>query len=139
MSAVVETRPRLGARLARLVGLGLVAAVAAAVVTTLVAALLKALGADFEVDGGAIPVAGFGSITFMFSVVGVVLAAVLLRWSPRPADHFLRVAVVLTALSLVPPVLWGHGAGTILALVVLHLVAAAVMVSATVRILRRLA
>ena len=138
MSATTTAPPtRFGARLGRLVAAGLLAAVGAAVATVVVAAGLSALGADFEVDGGAIPIAGFGSITFLFSVVGIVIAAVLLRFSTRPDQRFLTVAVVLTALSLVPPVLWGHGAGTVLALVVLHLVAAGVMVPALVRVLRR--
>ncbi|WP_207208638.1 DUF6069 family protein [Nocardioides oleivorans] len=137
MSATTVARTGFGSRLGRLVAAGLLAAVGAAVATVLVAVLLEALGADFEVDGGAIPVAGFGSITFLFSVVGIVIAALLLRFSADPDRRFLTVAVVLTALSLVPPVLWGHGAGTVLALVVLHLVAAGVVVPALVRVLRR--
>ncbi|SEB78761.1 hypothetical protein SAMN04489844_1060 [Nocardioides exalbidus] len=137
MSATTLAPSGFASRLGRLVAAGLLAALVAAVVTAAVAALLEALGADFEVDGGAIPIAGFGSITFLFSVVGVMVAAVLLRFSARPEQWFVTIAVVLTAASLVPPVLWGHGAGTVLALVVLHLVAAGVMVPALVRVLRR--
>ena len=139
MSEAVLSPTSYARRLGRLAGLGLVAAVASALATTLVAVVLEALGADYEVDEGTIPVAGFGSITFFFCLVGLVVAAVLLRWSPNPVRHFVQVAAVLTALSLVPPVLWGHGPGTVLGLVVLHLVAAAVMVTATTRILRRVA
>ena len=136
MSEAVLSPTSYARRLGRLVGLGLVAAMASALATTLVAVVLEALGADYEADGGTIPGAGFGSITFFFCLVGLVVAAVVLRWSPDPARHFLQVATVLTALSLVPPVLWGRDVGTTLALVVLHLVPAVVMVPSVVRLLR---
>ena len=56
---------------------GFVATLAAMVATTLVAALEQAVGVDFEVpDGGeAIPLAGFAVVTGVFSVVGIVIAA----------------------------------------------------------------
>ena len=75
-------------------------------------------------------------MTGFFSLVGVVLAAALLRWSARPAERFVRTTVALTAVSLVPPVLSGAGAATVVTLVALHLVAAAVMVPALARSLR---
>ncbi|CAM3652417.1 DUF6069 family protein [Nocardioides zeicaulis] len=134
MSAVVGTRS--GARLGRLAGAGLLAAVGTAVVTTAAAALLHLGGVDFEVDGGEVPVAGIGTVTFVASSVGVLLAVALRWWSARPAEHFVRVAFVLTALSLVPPVLWGRGAGTVVALEALHLLAAVVMIGAMARLLR---
>ena len=96
----------------------------------------RLVGADFEVDGGDVPVAGIGTITFLAASVGVLLAVAVRRWSPRPAELFVRVAVVLTAVSQVPPLLWGHGAGTVVALVALHLLAATVMITATARRLR---
>ena len=133
MSDATLVRTTYAAQLRRLAATGLLATVVAMVVTALAAALLKALGVDFVVDGGEIPVAGFASITGLFSVVGIVIAAALLRWSARPAEHFVRIALALTALSLVPPVLWGSGAGTVAGLIVLHLVAAAVMIPALAR------
>jgi hypothetical protein len=74
------------------------------VATTLAAALTQAVGVDFEVpDGGdTIPLSGFAVVTGFFSVVGIVLAAALLRWSARPAQRFVETAVTLTALS------WGY-------------------------------
>src|SRR5437899_2905548 len=92
-------------RLRGLAGTGLVATLAAMVATTLAAALAQAVGVDFEVpDGGeTIPLSGIAVVTGFFSVVGVVMAAALLRWSARPAERFVRVAVSLTAISLVPP------------------------------------
>lgn len=75
-------------------------------------------------------------MTGFFSVVGVVMAAALLRWSARPAERFLRTAVTLTAISLVPPVLSGADTATTTALLGLHLVAATVMIPTLARSLR---
>lgn len=125
-------------RFRRLVGDGLAATLAATVAAGLVAAVARAAGVDFEVDGGeTIPVSGIAFQAGVFSLVGVGLAAALLRWSARPADLFVRAAVTLTAISLVPPVVWGSDAGTVVALVGLHLVVAAVMVPALAVSLRR--
>jgi hypothetical protein len=117
---------------------GLVATSAAMVATTLAAALARAAGVDFEVpDGGeAIPLPGFAVVTGFFSLVGVALAAVLLRWSSRPAYRFMRTAGSLTAVSLVPPLVSGADPTTVTALVGLHLVAAAVVIPALARSLR---
>ena len=94
-----------------LVGKGLLAAVATAAATTLVAALAKAAGVEFEIpDGGeTIPLSGIAFVTGVFSVVGVVIAAALLRWSAQRAKRWVQIAVTLTAISLVPP--WLVGAG----------------------------
>ena len=127
-------------RVSGLLGRGLLAVVVAMVATASVAAVARAVGVDFEVpDGGAesIPVSGVAVVTGVFSVVGVVLAAGLLRWSARPAPRFLQTALPLAALSLVPPFLAGADGGTTASLVTLHLVAAAVMVPALTRTLRR--
>ena len=75
-------------------------------------------------------------VTGFFSLVGVVIAVALLRWSAHPARRFVWTAVSLTAISLVPPLLSGASTGTITTLVVLHLVAATVMIPALVRGLR---
>lgn len=117
---------------------GVVAMLVAVVATTLAAALAKAMGVDFEVDGSGrtIPLSGFAVMTAFFSIVGVVLAAALLRWSARPAQRFVQVAVTLTAISLVPPFLSEGKGATVTALVALHLVAAAVMIPALARSLR---
>ena len=125
-------------RLLGLVGTGFIATLAAMVATTLAAALARAVGVDFEVpDGGeTIPLSGFAVVTGFFSVVGIVIAAGLLRWSARPAERFVRTAVSLTAISLVPPLLSGANPATITALCGLHLVAAAVMIPTLARSLR---
>ena len=117
---------------------GLVAAIAAVVATTLAAALAQAVGVDFEVpDGGeTIPVSGFAVVTGFFSVVGIVIAAALLRWSARPAQRFVWTAVSLTAISLVAPFLSGANTATTTALLGLHLVTATVMIPTLARSLR---
>jgi uncharacterized protein DUF6069 len=118
-----------------LVVTGVLATLAAMVVTTLAAALARAAGAGFEIpDGGeAIPLGGFAVVTGVFSLVGVVIAVALLRWSARPAQRFRWTAISLTVLSLIPPLVSGADAGTIAALLGLHLVPAAVMIPALVR------
>ncbi|MFI7540756.1 DUF6069 family protein [Actinoplanes sp. NPDC049599] len=121
-----------------LAGVGLVATLAAMVATTLAAALARAAGVDFQIpDGGeTIPLSGFAVVTGFFSVVGVILAVALLRWSAHPANRFVATAVSLTVISLVPPLLSGADAATVTALLGLHLVPAAVMIPALARSLR---
>lgn len=116
---------------------GFVATIAAMVATTLAAALAQAVGVDFAIsDGETIPLPGFAVVTGFFSIVGVVVAVALLRWSARPAERFVWTAVSLTAISLVPPLLSGADTPTTAALLGLHLVAATVMIPILVRALR---
>lgn len=121
----------------RLVVLGLEVTVAAAVLNAGVAAVARAAGVDLEVTGGeAIPVSGIALVTAVFSVVGIGIAAALQRWSDRPVQWWWRTTVALTAVSLVPPFLAATDAATALALVLLHLLAAALVVPAVARTLR---
>ncbi|MET9880614.1 DUF6069 family protein [Actinacidiphila glaucinigra] len=122
-------------RLRRLAGTGFIAVLAAMVATTLAAALAHGVGVDFEVpDGGeTIPLPGFAVVTGFFSVVGIVIAVALLRWSDHPARRFVWTAVSLTAISLVPPLLSGANTGTTTALLGLHLVPATVMIPTLAR------
>ncbi|MFF0345558.1 DUF6069 family protein [Kribbella sp. NPDC004875] len=122
-----------------LVRTGVIAALATMLAVTLVAALAQAVGVDFEIpDGGeSIPVAGFAVVTGFFSLVGVVIAVALRRWTARPAVPFLRTTAALTAVSLVPPTISGANATTVTALLALHLVAAGVMIPALTSSLRR--
>lgn len=125
-------------RLRGLAGTGFIAALAAMVATTLAAALARSAGVDFEVpDGGeTIPLPGFAVVTGFFSVVGVVIAGALRRWSARPVGRFVLTAVSLTAISMVPPLLSGANPATTTALLGLHLVAATVMIPTLSRSLR---
>ena len=116
---------------------GFVATLATVAATTLAAALAQAVGVDFEIaDGEAIPLSGIAVVTGFFSAVGVLMAAAFLRRSARPSERFVWTAVSLTAISLVPPLLAGANTGTTIALVGLHVVAAAVMIPALARSLR---
>jgi hypothetical protein len=125
-------------RLRGLAVTGFFATLAAMVATTLTAALAQAVGVDFEVpDGGeTIPLAGFAVVTGFFSVVGIAIAAALLRWSARPAERFVWAAVSLLAISLVPPLLSGANTLTTTSLLGLHLVAATVLIPTLARSLR---
>jgi hypothetical protein len=125
-------------RLRRLVVTGFIPTLAAMVATTLAAALAQAVGVDFEVPegGDAIPLSGLAVVTGFFSVVGIVIAVALRRWSARPAERFVWTAVSLTVISLVPPLLSGANTATTAALLGLHLVAATVMIPTLARSLR---
>ncbi|HEU5108568.1 MAG TPA: DUF6069 family protein [Micromonosporaceae bacterium] len=125
-------------RLGGLAVTGVIATLAAMVATTLAAALARAVGVDFQIpDGGeTIPLSGFAVVTGFFSVVGVVIAVALLRWSARPAERFVWTTVSLTAISLVAPLLSGADAATTTALLGLHLVPATVMIPTLARSLR---
>jgi hypothetical protein len=125
-------------RLRGLAVTGFIATLAATMATTLAAALARAIGVNFEVpDGGeTIPLSGFAVVTGFFSVVGIVIAVALLRWSAHPAERFVWTAVSLTAISLVPPLLSGANTATTTALIGLHLVAATVMIPTLARSLR---
>lgn len=125
-------------KIRRLAGTGLLATLAAMTAVLLAAALAKTTGVDFELpDGGeTIPLPGFATVTGFFSVIGVVIAAALQRWSAHPANRFRWTAGSLTALSLAAPFLAGGNAATTATLLALHLVAAAVMIPALTRTLR---
>src|SRR4029453_13957026 len=138
VAGLASGRTRPARRLGGLAGTGLVAALAAMVATTLGAALAQAVGVDFEVpDGGeTIPLAGVAVVTGVLSVVGMVIAVALVRWSARPATRFVGTAGALTAISLVAPLLSGATTATTTALLGLHLVAATVLILTLARSLR---
>ena len=124
-------------RLVGVVRTGQLASLVAVVATTAAAGLATALGVELEVpeDGETIPLSGIAFVTGVFSLAGVVIAAALARWTSRPRRNFVRTTLVLTALSLVPPWVVGAAASTSVTLVVLHLVAAAVVIPTLARTL----
>ena len=133
-----SSRKSYARRLRKLAATGFIATLAAMLATTLAAVLAQAVGVEFVVSHGGelIPLSGIAVMTGFFSVVGVVMAAALLRWSTRPAELFVWTAVTLTAISFVPPLLSGATAATITALMGLHLIAATVMIPTLSRSLR---
>jgi hypothetical protein len=108
---------------------GVAAAVVASVATTSLAALASAAGVSFaDRTGASIPIAAFAQLTLVFSLVGVGIAAAMARKARRPRVTFVRTALVLTALSYVPDLTFGFGAGSAATLITLHTVAAAIVV-----------
>jgi len=112
---------------------GAIAGLVAAGAVTVVAALARALDVGLEVDGEAIPLAGFAQVTVISVLIGLVLASVLARRARHPQAAFTRTTVALTALSCVPSVLLPSETGARVALVLTHLVAAAIVIPAVAR------
>lgn len=117
---------------------GLAATLVAIAVNALVVALAQAAGVDFEISDGqeAIPLSGIAFVTGVFSLVGVVIAVALLRWSARPAERFAWTAMSLAAISLIAPFLAGAGFATTAALLGLRIIPAAVMIPTLARSLQ---
>lgn len=105
---------------------GLIAATA----TTLVAAVAAASGVSLDIAGEPIVLFAFPQLTFVFTMVGLALAAGLRRWSGNPRRTWLRTTVALTALSFVPDVLADADVSTRLVLMLTHLVAASIVIPA---------
>ena len=107
----------------RLLRVGLLAGVVAAVVTMAVAGLAGAAGATFEVQGEAIPLPAFA----LWSIIGGLIGGALARLLRSPG-RFVTVAMVGTALSLIPPLALPDAAATKAVLVLTHLVAASIII-----------
>jgi hypothetical protein len=109
---------------------GVAASVGAAVATTAIAALASADGVSFatEPGGPGIPPLGFAQLTLIFSLIGVGIAAVMARKARRPRSTFVRTAVALTALSVVPDLTFGFDTPSAVSLITAHTVAAAIVV-----------
>src|SRR5947209_9461674 len=133
MSATYPAVPSVTAPTGSLVGTGVVAAALASGATTIVAAAGHAVGISLDVGGAPIPVLGFAVLTALFSLVGLVLAAVLSRAARRPRSTFVRSTVVLTMLSLMPHVTADATPATMALLMLPHLVAAGIVIPAVAR------
>ncbi|MFC0032597.1 DUF6069 family protein [Micromonospora chaiyaphumensis] len=133
MTTTVNTTRATTSTIGALVRTGVVAAVAASAATMAVAAAGHAAGISLEVGGAPIPVTGFGVLTAVFSLTGVVIAALLSRFARRPRRTFVRTTVVLTVLSLVPDVIVDAGTATKALLMLTHLVAAVIVIPAVAR------
>jgi peptidoglycan/LPS O-acetylase OafA/YrhL len=111
----------------------LVVGLGAAAVTTAVAAAVHGAGVSLTVDGEMIPFAGFAQMTFLGAAIGGLLLALLNRHSRAARRRFIEATVALTALSCVPSVAWPDDVATKVALVAMHLLAAAIIVPVLVR------
>ncbi|WP_405617160.1 DUF6069 family protein [Streptomyces sp. NBC_01511] len=100
-----------------------------AVAATVVAAVADAAGVSLEIAGAPIPLLGFTQLAFVFSVVGIALAAAFRRRSAQPARAFVRTSVALVAVSLLPDLLTPDlDAATRVALMTAHIAVAAVVI-----------
>jgi hypothetical protein len=132
-TTAVKTTRAAGSSTVALVTTGVVAAAAASAATMIVAATGHAAGISLHVSGAPIPVSGFGVLTSVFSIVGLILAAVLARTARHPRLAFVRTTLVLTALSLVPDAIADAAPATKALLMLTHLVAAAIVIPAVAR------
>jgi len=108
---------------------GIAVAAGASIVTTTLAALASAAGVSFaDGTGVAIPLPAFAQLTFVFSMIGAGLAAILARRARRPRSAFLTTTVALTAVSVVPDATFGFDAASAVTLMTLHAVAAAIVI-----------
>ena len=116
---------------------GAAAGVVAAVATTLVAAVAKAIDIPMMAApktaevGRVIPMSGYAMGTLMCTAIGIILAVVLARRAKRPAATFVVVTSILTVLSMAGPITTGHATtATRLVLGLTHVVAAAIVIPA---------
>ena len=109
---------------------GLTAGVIAAVATTAIAAVASAVDVPLEIGGESLPLVGFAQLTLFFTALGVLIAKGLARWTQHPRTAFLRTTVALTALSFVPDLTADATSATKVALMLTHLVAAAIVIPA---------
>ncbi|MFE9190199.1 DUF6069 family protein [Micromonospora sp. NPDC007208] len=133
MTATVNTTHAATSTIGALTRTGVAATVAASAATMAVAAAGHLAGVSLDLGGAAIPVTGFGVLTAVFSLIGVLIAALLARFARHPRRTFVRTGVVLTVLSLVPGAIADTGTATKGLLMLTHLVAAAIVIPAVAR------
>jgi uncharacterized membrane protein YoaK (UPF0700 family) len=110
---------------------GMRAGVCAAVATVAVAGLASAAGVSLDTaPGETVPILGFGQLTLVFTVVGILIARTIRRRAQDPRTTLLRVTVAITALSLVPDALLDAGVATKATFMLAHLVAAVIVIPA---------
>ena len=110
-----------------------VAGVVAAATTTAIAAVASAADVSFETaPGEAIPVLGFAQLTLIATALGLLIAR-LARRAAHPRSVFVKVTVVLTALSVVPDLTMSFDTASRIVLVLTHVVAAAIVVPVLAR------
>ncbi|MDP9615601.1 DUF6069 family protein [Streptomyces demainii] len=120
------TSTRTTADIARLV---IPAALAAAVAVLVAYLIFDAAGADFEVtmsgDESTVTAVQAGLAAFLVSLVGSTVVLLIAQRTARPARTFATIVVAAVVVLLVGPLVGADQALTVVALEVLHLVAAA--------------
>jgi hypothetical protein len=107
----------------RLLQVGAFAGAAAALCTTIVAAIAIAAGVSLEIDAQAVPIAAFAWWTLVGAAVGVMLARFL-----RERRRFVAVTTILAGLSLIPAIAAPDHTATKAVLVGAHLLAAGIII-----------
>jgi hypothetical protein len=107
---------------------GGLAAIAAALATTVIAAVATSAGLSLEIGGEPIPLFAFTQLTLVFAAIGVMLAAALRHWAATPRRTFVGTTAALTVLSVVPDLVVSAAPSTRAVLMLTHLVAAAIVV-----------
>ncbi|MEO8692974.1 MAG: DUF6069 family protein [Acidimicrobiales bacterium] len=135
VSRSVSTTPNTTAaptpRIGRFGRAGLAAGIGAAVANVAaVAAARQFDGSVGEIQDKAIPLLGFAQVTVFAAIIGVGLAALFTRRARRPRPTFVVTTVVLSALSMVPPVIVEADVATKLVLGLTHVVAAVIVIPA---------
>lgn len=115
------------------VGFGTVAAVA----TTTLAGVAHASGVSLDIAGEPVPVLAFAQLTFLFALVGLLIAVGLRRWASDARTAWVRTTVVLTGLSFVPDLLADAATQTKITLMSTHVIAAAIVIPAVATRLSR--
>src|ERR1019366_1179748 len=92
----------------------------------------RAAGGPLAVHG-KIPLAGFAQVTVIAAAVGGVLLALRNRRSSAPRRRFVQMTTGLTAISCALPAAFADTTASKVALVGLHLVAAAIIVPVLAR------
>ncbi|QXC59899.1 hypothetical protein KSP35_16160 [Aquihabitans sp. G128] len=119
--------------------LGLSGLVAACATTALVAGakavdIPMVAGPRNDAAGKVIPTAGFFSGTLMFTVIGLLIAAAIVRWAKNPSRTWTITTVVLTAVSFAGPATTGHASlATHVVLYGTHVLGAAIVIPVVAR------
>ena len=108
---------------------GAIAGVGASVATFAFAAAARGIDVPLTVSGKSIPIVGFAQLTFVAAIIGTIIAVTSLR-AHRAHRMFLTVTFALTAVSFVPDLLADAHTATKVALMLSHVIAAAIVVPA---------
>ena len=112
---------------------GLAAGFAAAVANLAVAVVAHQADVTLAIKGEEFPLFAFPQVTLMAAVIGIGLAALFTRRARKPRHTFVVTTVVLTAVSLVPPVVVDATIATKLVLELTHIVAALIIIPVIAR------
>jgi Family of unknown function (DUF6069) len=117
----------------RVLRTGVVAAVTAAIATTTVAIIAKAVHVPVAIENKPIPVAGFAQLTFICALIGTAIAATLARKKDRARTLFMRTTITLTILSILPDLTVTTDTATRVTLIATHAIAASIVIPAIAR------